>query len=129
MLDVRERVPLRGRLRIKIVQVVVEHELRSRENLDRVGMLAAGEQRRIGNVDRKVEREDFAALDRRFGGDDPLGGLQIDGSNFVVVTEHAPRGALGRARTYREFAIRGYPGSRGGSGYRLGRGGGDLGDF
>src|SRR4029077_7435120 len=79
MLDVRERVPLRRRLWIKVVEVVVEHELGGRENLDGVLMFAAGEQRRIGNIDREIQREDFAALDTGGRCDYAVGGLEIDG--------------------------------------------------
>ncbi len=103
----RERVPLRRRLRIEVVQEVVEHEFRIRENLDGVRMLAAGEQRRVGNVDRQIQREHFARSNRVGGRDHALGRQQIDGADFVVVAEHAPRRTRRRARADRQFVVAG----------------------
>ncbi len=107
MLHVRERVPLRRRLRIEVVQEVVEHEFRIRENLDGVGMLAAGEQRRIGDVDRQIQCEHFARSNRVGRLDHAIGRQQVDGADFVVVAEDAPRRARRRARADREFVVAG----------------------
>ena len=107
MLHVRQRVPLRRRLRIEVVEVVVEHEIRVGENLDRVGMLAAREQRRVGDVDRQIHREDFARANRRGGRNHALRRQQVDRSDFVVVAEHAPCRAGRRACPHRQFVVAG----------------------
>ena len=130
MLHVRERVPLRRRLRIEVVQEVVEHEFRIRENLDGVRMLAAREQRRVGDVDREIQREHFARSNRVGRRDHALGRQQVDGADFVVVAEHAPRRARRRARAYRQFVVAGNPRRRRyGVPHRARRPGRDFADF
>ncbi len=113
MLHVRERVPLRRRLRIEVVEEVVEHEFRIRENLDGVRMLAAGEQRRVGDVDRQIQCEHFARSNRVGRLDHAIGRQQVDGADFVVVAEHAPRRTRRRACADREFVVAGESWRRG----------------
>ena len=81
--DVSEAVPLARRLRVP----PVEHVVVARADVvagDLVPERAAGEQRRIGQPHRPVERERRAPLDQARRGDRPLGREQIETAEHVA---------------------------------------------
>jgi hypothetical protein len=70
-------------------------------------MLAAREQRRVGDVDRQIQREHFARANRRRCRNHALWSQQVDRADFVVVAEHAPSRARRRACPHRQLVVAG----------------------
>ena len=131
MHHVAERIPLRRGLRIEVVEVVVEHEFhRAAEILDGVAMRLAGEERRIGNIDRQIQREHLAALDGILRGAHPRRRQQVDGADFVLIAEHAPCRTGGSAFADGELVVAGKRWRRGHRVFhRTRRAGRDFADF